>query len=406
MLRVLGRIRDPQSVDLLLSKIDVHDSQLRLEALLALSRLGFRSRSSGRVLDQVTSEVGLAAWLARALRILQGADSRPALDFLQRALETAFLQTRGRILLLLSFVFDTQAMLRARAALDAASTVHSPLALEIVDAQLPARAKALVLPLLESISHEMRLERWQDAGLDSPTRELELVLQELIQGQPENLYAPWTRLCAMHAAVVLHEMSCVPAIEELLLDPDPTIREMSRWSLSNLRAETPAQGEAKMLSPVEKVLILKAAPLFSETPDNVLADIGDLVDEVSFDTDQTIFNKGDHGDSLYVIVSGSVKVWDGDRLLNELGEGEVFGELALLDPEPRLASVKAAESTRLLRLDEAHFREVLDEQPEVSAAIIRVITRYLRSQLKYAQTVSAQLRALESFGFLSPSAGS
>ena len=73
--------------------------------------------------------------------------------------------------------------------------------------------------------------------------------------------------------------------------------------------------------------------------------------------------------------------------------------------EPRLASVKAVEPTRLLRLDEAHFRQVLDAQPEVSAAIIRVITRYLRSQLKYAQTVSAQLRALESFGFLSPSIG-
>ena len=160
-----------------------------------------------------------------------------------------------------------------------------------------------------------------------------------------------------------------------------------------------------MLSPVEKVLILKSAPLFGETPDNVLADIGNLVEEVSFDADQVIFNKGEHGDSLYVIVSGSVKVWDGDRLLNELGEGEVFGELALLDPEPRLATVKAAESTRLLRLDEAHFREVLDSQPEVSSAIIRVVTRYLRSQLKYAQTVGAQLRALESFGFLNPSAG-
>lgn len=160
-----------------------------------------------------------------------------------------------------------------------------------------------------------------------------------------------------------------------------------------------------MLSPVEKVLILKSAPLFGETPDNVLADVGNLVDEVSFDTDQIIFNKGEHGDSLYVIVSGSVKVWDGDRLLNELGEGEVFGELALLDPEPRLASVKAVEPTRVLRLDEAHFRQVLDSQPEVSAAIIRVVTRYLRSQLKYAQSVSAQLRALESFGFLSPSVG-
>jgi hypothetical protein len=405
MIRVLGRIRDPRSVELLLSKIGVHDSQLRLEALLALSRLGFRSRSTAQILDQVTSEVTLAAWLAGAIQILQDADSKPELPILRQALEMAFLHTRGRILLLLSFVYDTQAMLRARAALEAASTVHSPLALETVDAQLPPRAKALVLPLLENVSHETRLQRWQAAGVLTPARQLGVVLKELVEGEPENLYAPWTRQCAMYAAVLLHEMSCMPAIEELTLDPDPTIREMSRWSLARLRSETPAQGVARMLSPVEKVLILKSAPLFSETPDNVLADIGDLVDEVSFDTDQIIFNKGEHGDSLYVIVSGSVKVWDGDRLLNELGEGEVFGELALLDPEPRLASVKAVEPTRLLRLDEAHFRQVLDSQPEVSAAIIRVVTRYLRSQLKYAQTVSAQLRALESFGFLSPSAG-
>ena len=159
-----------------------------------------------------------------------------------------------------------------------------------------------------------------------------------------------------------------------------------------------------MLSLVEKVLILKSARLFDETPDNVLAEIAGVVQEVSFDTDQVVFNKGDRGDSLYIVVSGSVKVWDGERLLNELGEGEVFGELALLDPEPRLATVKAAESTGLLRLDDGHFREILAEQPEVSSAIIRVITRYLRSQLQYARDVSAKLRALESFGFLTPSA--
>jgi HEAT repeat protein len=405
MIRVLGRIRDPRSVELLLSKIGVHDSQLRLEALLALSGLGYRSRKTGQILEQVTSEVTLAAWLAAALQILQDSTSKSELITLQTALEMAFRETRGRILLLLSFVYDAQAMLRARAALEEASAQHSPLALETVDAQLAPRTKVLVLPLLENVSHEVRLQRWQAAGLQAPTRPLKLVLQELVAGQPVNLYAPWTRLSAMHAAVALNETSCLPAIEELVQDPDPTIREMSRWSLANLRSGTPAQGDARMLSPVEKVLILKSAPLFGETPDNVLADVGNLVEEVSFDTDQIIFNKGEHGDSLYVIVSGSVKVWDGDRLLNELGEGEVFGELALLDPEPRLASVKAVEPTRVLRLDEAHFRQVLDSQPEVSAAIIRVVTRYLRSQLKYAQSVSAQLRALESFGFLSPAAG-
>ena len=152
-----------------------------------------------------------------------------------------------------------------------------------------------------------------------------------------------------------------------------------------------------MLSLVEKVLILKSAPLFAGTPDNVLADIAGLVEELTLEADQTVFSKGEPGDSLYIVVSGSVKVWDGDRLLNELSERSVFGELALLDPEPRLATVKAAEPTALLRLDAPHFREVLEARPEVSAAIIGVVTKYLRSQLQYAREANAKLRALESF---------
>ncbi len=404
MIRVLGQIHDPRSIDLLISKIGVDDSQLRLEALLSLSWRGYRSRSAGQTLDLVTAEVGLAAWLARAIQALPDPDSKPDLGVLRAALEMAFSQTRGRILLLLSFVYHSPAILRAHAALEEASTDHSPVALEIVDAQLPPRAKPLVLPLLENLSYQARLLRWEAAGLSMPRRRLSSILADLIEGRPQSLYAPWTRLCAMYAAAKLHKMPCVAAIEELQADPDPVVREMSRWSLANLGLEVSASGGNAMLSPVEKVLILKSAPIFAETPDNVLADVAGLVDEMSFDLGQTIFDKGDHGDSLYVIVSGSVKVWDGDRLLNELGEGEVFGELALLDPEPRLATVKAAELTRLLRLDEAHFREVLTAQPEVSAAIIRVITRYLRGQLQYARAASAKLQALESFGFLGASA--
>ena len=156
-----------------------------------------------------------------------------------------------------------------------------------------------------------------------------------------------------------------------------------------------------MLSLVEKVLMLKSAPIFAGTADSVLAEVAGLVEEISFETDQVIFHKGDPGDSLYVIVSGSVKVWDGERLLNELKEGEAFGELALLDPEPRLGTVRAAEPTHLLRLDSPSFREVLDSQPEVSSAILRVVTKYLRSQLQYAREASERLRALESLAPMS-----
>ena len=384
----------------------MHDSQLRLEALRSLSRLGFRSRSRRQIMDQVTVESALAAWLAAALHSLQEFGSKTELDVLRDALQHAFAETRGRILLLLSFAYDSQAMLRAHAALEQTSGAHSALALETVDAQLPPAAKPLVLPLLEDLSHETRLKRWRGVGLSAPEATLELILRELIRGRPQDLYAPWLRMCAMQAAVLLNLGSCTSPIEKLSDDSDPLVREMSRWSLQCLTAPATVSGGARMLSPVERVLILKSAPLFADTPDNVLAELAGLVEEVGLDEGQVVFNKGDQGDSLYVVVSGLVKVWDGDRLLNELSDGEAFGELALLDPEPRLATVKASEPTRLLRLEQAHFREVLDSQPEVSAAILRVVTRYLRGQLQYARDVSAKLRALESFGFIDPSVAS
>lgn len=135
-----------------------------------------------------------------------------------------------------------------------------------------------------------------------------------------------------------------------------------------------------MLSTVEKVLILKSVSLFSTTPDNVLADVADLLEEVDLAENAPAFKKGDPGDSLYVILDGRVRVHDGDRLLNTLGERDVFGEMALLDPEPRSATVTAMEPTRLFRLDQAPFYELMEDRPEIAAGIIRILTARLRNR--------------------------
>ena len=110
-----------------------------------------------------------------------------------------------------------------------------------------------------------------------------------------------------------------------------------------------------MLSLAEKVLAMKAGSLFRQTPDDVLADVAGRVEELTFDSGQTVFEKGDFGDSLFIIVSGRVAVRDGERLLTELGKGGIFGELALLDPAPRSASVEALEATHLLEVEEFRF---------------------------------------------------
>ncbi len=399
--RVLGKITGTRSTDLLSSQMSIADPQIRLQVLNSLSALGYQARASVPILAQVKREVELACRLSASIQAVRDCEESSQLGVLEGALKLAFSDSRKRTLLLLSFIYHTQAILRAQGALDSLGGGASPVALETVDALLPAGVKPTVLPLLEDIPHGDRVALWRAAGIETVPPDLKAVLQTLIGTEIESEYDLWLRLCAMHAAAVLNEVSCAPALERLLEATRPTLSAMSRWTLARLSRGKILQGGDTMLSLVEKVLILKSSPLFRETPDNVLADIADLVDELAVEKDQVVFNRGEPGDSLYIVVSGQVEVWEGDRLLNSLGEGDLFGELALLDPEPRLATVKATDSTRLLRLDEAHFHEVLAVRPEVSSAVIRVITRYLRSQLKYAREVNEKLRSLESFSSLS-----
>jgi CRP-like cAMP-binding protein len=71
-------------------------------------------------------------------------------------------------------------------------------------------------------------------------------------------------------------------------------------------------------------------------------------------------------------------VFEGERTIITLGPGEIFGELALLDPEPRLASVEAQVETRLLRLDREAFLELMEGNIEVVRGVLHVLCERLR----------------------------
>jgi ATP/ADP translocase/HEAT repeat protein len=384
LVRVLGGISEERAGDLLRSEMKTPDPEIRLQVLRALSAHGYRAMSVDGVPQQLRSELDFAGSIAGAIKALEDASERRQVQYLLDALESAFREARSRVLLLLSFLYEASPILRAERTLGEKAASRLAHAAESVDALLPARLRPVVLPLLEEAPYARRLSQWQAAGMQITVPSIEALIAVLIGARSPSPYSDWTRMCAMQAASMLGIRSSEPALRELGDAPEEALRQSSRLSLGRLLSGSAVQGGREMLSLVEKVLILKSANLFSETPDNVLADIAGLAEEQLMDPGQIIFNKGDAGDSLYVIVSGSVDVLDGDRRLNSLGEGDIFGELALLDPEPRLATVVATEYAHLLRLDESSFQIILAERPEVSAAIIRVITRYLRSLLRHA----------------------
>lgn len=137
-----------------------------------------------------------------------------------------------------------------------------------------------------------------------------------------------------------------------------------------------------MISTVEKVLFLKSVDLFKEIPGEDLAQIAQIADEVEFDVGQTIFKEGDLGEALYLILEGKVRIHRGDQTLAEIGEKECFGEMSILDSEPRSATVTALSDLVAIKIQREDFGEILASKSEIARGIITVLTSRLRKANK------------------------
>jgi cyclic nucleotide-binding protein len=146
-------------------------------------------------------------------------------------------------------------------------------------------------------------------------------------------------------------------------------------------------GECNRLEPttIAKMIGLKAIDLFDGLEPEDLAELAREGRESWFAPGDTLCREGEMGDEVFVLLDGEVSIsrHDGgaERLVGVEGPGSVIGELAVLDPAPRRATVVAGDSgVRTLRLDGAAFRHSLTASPAVSEVIIRMLARRLRTQ--------------------------
>ena len=145
-----------------------------------------------------------------------------------------------------------------------------------------------------------------------------------------------------------------------------------------------------MLITLEKALLLRKVRIFADTPDHSLGGIAAIMDEIMVQPGETIIEQGEWGTSMYVIVSGKVRVLVHERQVAEIGPGQVFGELAALDPEPRSATIVAgAEPVHLLRLEREELFDLMTEHVEVAYGIVRFLCGRYR-ELSQQATASAR----------------
>jgi CRP/FNR family cyclic AMP-dependent transcriptional regulator len=129
--------------------------------------------------------------------------------------------------------------------------------------------------------------------------------------------------------------------------------------------------------------VLKSVPLFASFPDEQLRMLVSVVTRRSAPRASVIMAAGDQIDSLYIVISGRLKVMMGDAegkevILSLIGPGEFFGEMGLIDDAPRSASVVTIEPCELLSISKRDFKKCLQENFEMSMAVMRGLVRRLR----------------------------
>jgi CRP/FNR family transcriptional regulator, cyclic AMP receptor protein len=129
--------------------------------------------------------------------------------------------------------------------------------------------------------------------------------------------------------------------------------------------------------------VLRNIPLFQVLDDADLAHLEELATDRLVPRGGIILNEGDAGDSLFAIATGRVKVFIGDEdgreiTLKLLGPGDFFGEMSLIDQEPRSASVSALEPTTLKVLSYQAFHDCLGRFPGIGFSVMNGLGKRLR----------------------------
>jgi len=133
----------------------------------------------------------------------------------------------------------------------------------------------------------------------------------------------------------------------------------------------------------EKIFHLKNIEIFADLSVNELAAVASVTKEVVFDDDEIVFREGAQGDTLFLVVEGSVAVIKNRNVgeaieLDSIGSGDYFGEMALFGDERRSATIQVKTASRFLTLQKQELQEIVREFPQIALHVCRVLSMRIR----------------------------
>jgi hypothetical protein len=199
-------------------------------------------------------------------------------------------------------------------------------------------------------------------------------------------------------AVALHLLSELDSFDHAVLtsyqhDEHDIVREVSAAIRQN-RPASEGTAAPSRLTTIEKMVALHSAPIFAQLTPEGIAELAQASADITYAPGQTLCEQDERGEEVFIVLDGEVQILRGrggdEHIINTVGPGGLIGEMAVLDPAPRSATVRAgAHGVHVLRLNGGAFREVLDANPSIASGIIRTLAQRLRGVFEAQQTVTA-----------------
>jgi HEAT repeat protein len=413
---VLGRLKDPQVIEPLTKLLKDPEWRVRWKVLKAFQRLSrtvpLPESARLALFDYADTEIQSYRASLSYSRAVVPQPSDGSERMLAEALKEDRLNIEERVFRMLGILCGRDRMRTIFHKLRSGDNRTRADALEALDSLAPKKIGREVLELLEPapIAKSSRPEPSGPARLalaHNPKPWVRACTAHYLGAHPEGDGSrlilellgdrdPAVRETALYAGWLANPNDWMPRVEDAAHSSDPVLRRCAERIRANGTGEIQGapKGEKRggpMLLTIEKVLFLKSAPVFAGLEGEELAALADITLEKEAAPGEILFEEGQPAHHLYIVVSGKVEVFrridSRDYPLASLGPKECFGEMAILDDEPRSASVRAVEPTTVLKIDHDSFRELIHERPQISFAIFKILSDRLRSKNSEVDTL-------------------
>lgn len=387
LIQAMGRISGNKAKQQLWNKIDYPDKVIVSQVLLALGHCNFKASISQitRIKFAIESDIANVSWNLAAIEILgQEKNSKDIVKALQEEIQSDI----DHIYMLLGMLYDSQSIQLVKENIDSGTNEGITYGLELLDVFLSEDLKQKILPIMDDITPTEKIKKLE-LFYPKPDYEYPLLIK-LILNRDYNQTNRYTKACVIYNIGISNLQFYNLDLIAQLFNPDKMLQELSSWALYNINPDLYKEHTKRLGTTDKKHLddiilseaklkkfditrFLKALELFEGTSGLVISQLVDMSSEIKISEGEMVSIDSVKNNYFFIILKGSVNLYESGNIKGNLGKGEFIGELSYSNDYLKSGLIIAVEETSLLRIPKDQFYELLSDNIKLAQNVVEYV---------------------------------